>query len=184
MSDHPASQEDALIGVRPRLLRYFSCRGLAWAADELADDVILRVLEKLRAGQVILNIEAFVLGVARNVLLERLRRPEPDALPDDHEATASEPPDSTALDALDWCLRQHDPSSLVLRYYGEGREGKNKDIRKALAADLQTTGDALYLRASRLRRKVVTCLMSRLAVLGYSVDRKAGISSLMKGDHT
>jgi DNA-directed RNA polymerase specialized sigma24 family protein len=157
MSDEASPRETQLFQLRPRLVRFFSSRGRAWKADELADDTILRVLLKLRKGESIDNLEAYTLGVARIVLLEELRRRTDDPLPDNIDRPSPESESSSTSDCLDRCLEALPAGarSLILRFYGEGQHGvPNKDVRKRLADDLGMTMNALFIRAGRLRREL------------------------------
>jgi len=156
-------REVELFRLRPRLLRFFSARGQSWAADELADESILRVLGKLRLGEEIETLDRFTLGVARFVLLEHLRSHahRHDPLPDDLEAATPEVPDTSAIECLEQCLSRMTPAArtLLLRFHGSADDTvKNKDLRKRLAADLGISMNALFLRKCRLRRDLEACV--------------------------
>lgn len=160
-----AAAEARLFELRPRLARFFASRGRSWAADELADDVILRVLQKIRGGLTVDSLEAFTLGVARNVWLEHIRgrADKTEPLAQEFEARQPEPADSSELDCLEQSLGQIPPGAraLILRFYGAGvSEAKNKDVRRMLAEELGISMNALLLRASKLRRQ-----------LGESIER-------------
>jgi DNA-directed RNA polymerase specialized sigma24 family protein len=158
---------------RPRLLRFFSARGRAFKADELADETILRMITKVQTGIVIENVGAYALTVGRLVLLEDLRRPVPDALEADPPVSADEPPDTAALDCLDLALgaMPHATRDVILRFYGKGADdAKAKDTRRQLADDLRMTRQALDSRASRGRRvleqQIGDCLRHRASATG------------------
>jgi DNA-directed RNA polymerase specialized sigma24 family protein len=168
--DDPAGPESTLFELRPRLVRFFCSRGRSWAADELADDVILRVLEKRRTGYAIENLQAFTIGVARIVWLEHLRSgaDKTDPLPEDFEGRHEEAESSADLDCLEQSLRQIPAAAraLVLRFYGAGaEESKNKSNRRRLAEEFGLSMNALFLRVSKLRRQlersVADCLDGR-----------------------
>ncbi len=163
MPPTPASDatdvERRLFDLRPRLARFFASRGRGWAADELADDVILRVLQKIRAGLTVDSLEAFTLGVARNVWLEHIRgrADKTEPLAQEFEARQPEPADSSELDCLERSLGQIPPGAraVVLRFYGSGvAEAKNKDVRRMLAEELGVSMNALFLKVSKLRKQL------------------------------
>ena len=182
MSDPARFPEEALLDLRPRLARFFSSRGRGWAADELADEAILRLLHKLRQGEAIENLGAYALGVARLVLLEHLRGPANRQAPLEDDFPSPDPEtDSAGHDCLEQCLNQLPGGSrtLILRFYGQGRQdAKHKDVRKLLAADLGISIDALFIRASKIRRGLRTCVEVCLVDAGESrTDRKSRSSS-------
>ena len=179
MSERPSSTEEELFELRPRLLRLFSSRGRAWAADDLADDTILRVLQKVRAGESIHSLAAYVLGVGRLVLLEHFRGPASthEPLPEDLPAAQADPPDASEGDCLEECLQRlgADERSLILQFHGGGgAEGESKYLRKRLADEMGVSMNALFLRASRLRRRLGTCVGSCLDQAENPTRQKKG----------
>jgi RNA polymerase sigma factor (sigma-70 family) len=164
VSDQPVSEADAqLEEYWQRLVVYFTVRGCAPTAEDLASEVITRVLSRMNAGETVRDVGAYVYGVARHVRSEYLR----DKF-ERHEEILVDPPAIVSteheLDAswLTECLEALFPESrqLLLEFYAEG---KNKRNRAALAARLNIGTNALYIRASRLRRKVKDCVMRRAA---------------------
>jgi DNA-directed RNA polymerase specialized sigma24 family protein len=160
------SDEGQLALLRRRLVRFFSSKAAGASADELADDVVLRIVENTRSGTHIENVSMYAFGVARRVWLEHLRNPsrtfEP-LLEDRHPAAtvAPEAEPSRDLECLDRCLLALRPGdrALILRFYGESDDGlKNKERRKRLAEELQISANALLLRASRLRQALRGCV--------------------------
>lgn len=59
--------------IRRKLLTFFRGRGVTHAEDA-ADETIDRVAKKLLAGEVILKVKAYLLGVARKVASEILKK--------------------------------------------------------------------------------------------------------------
>lgn len=132
-------------------------------AADLAQEVVLRVLTRLRRGEQLHDVRIYGLGVARNVLHEyrrdpfALRRTPED--PDEMVATTADDAlagDDDRADALRGCLDQLSPGEqrLLHAYYGEGKNAPN---RAALAAELGVTMNALWIRASRLRDRMRQC---------------------------
>ncbi len=67
--------EEAYQRLRTRLKHYLEGEGCASAdSDDLVDEVIGRVLSKIKDGITIGSIPGYCVGVARNVLLEYFRR--------------------------------------------------------------------------------------------------------------
>lgn len=152
--------------LRARLIRFFQWERFA-DSEELADEVLNRVARKLAEGEQIVNLEAYVSGVARLVLREAAnrdrrreraleRRPEPDPFQED----------PAAQDCLERQLAKLPPAdrTLILRYYSGERSGRIEN-RKQLAAQLGLNLNALRNRALRLRTRleslVRACLEAR-----------------------
>jgi DNA-directed RNA polymerase specialized sigma24 family protein len=142
-----------------RLLRSFEwggCHDPEWGSDETLD----RVNSKLEQGTIdCSNIYAYMVGVARNVNKECLRRwppfvPLPPDIPD---VNINEYDDR--LECLNRCLQKlpSEDRVLILRYY------EDKD-RAGLANMLNITVNALRLRACRIRDKLEHCVLSCLQV--------------------
>jgi DNA-directed RNA polymerase specialized sigma24 family protein len=134
-----------------------------WGApvpDDLADRTLDRVARKLEEGAVIANgaLGAYVRGVARMVFYEWSREPRHQNVEplqfSAPESTDREPAD---LVCFDRCLASLDEGdrSLVLRYYDDG---KPKEIRRELAAELGLTLTALRIRTHRLRNRLERCV--------------------------
>ncbi len=163
VSDERISHAEPFGEYWDRLVVYFSVRRCAPAAEDLASEVITRVLTAINAGEAIRDVGAYMYGVARNVRFEYFR----DKF-EKHEEILVDPPVNPAqpseLDAtaLSECLEELFPESrqLLLEFYAEG---KNKRNRAALAARLKIGSNALYIRASRLRQKVRDCMKRRMA---------------------
>lgn len=158
--------------LRLKLMKYFECRG-CHTPTELADETINRVARRLGEGEEIRAIEPaqYFYGVARNVLREyqdrrikqsvslpismqelsptehpwcdplAMQRREEELLQSEHQ-----------LECLEQCLAQLPAANraLLLAYY-EGESRVRIEKRRALAARLGITGNALKIRISRLR---------------------------------
>jgi len=159
--------------LRRKLLEFFEARG-SHAPDEHADETLNRVARKLDEGEAIENLNNYCYGVARFLLMEasRGRAKEPIALDDDHAAFgAIEEGDEQLrlererrLDCFEECLRKlpGETRAFIVEYYRE-EKGLKIEQRKLLATRLNTTLNALRLRASRLRRELGTCINSCLS---------------------
>jgi DNA-directed RNA polymerase specialized sigma24 family protein len=148
--------------IRSRLLRFFRARGGPWP-DELADETLDRVGRRLSEGQAIADVDRYVLGVARHVLLEAWRHERRHPTEEDFDgvigrmAAPAAPADdpeagmrclARCLDALPASERE-----LLFRYYtGQGRG--LTEARQTLAADLGLAPGALRIRLHRLRLRM------------------------------
>ena len=134
-------------------------------ADDLADRTLDRVARKLEEGAVIDEgaLGAYVRGVARMVFYEWSREPRhQDVEPLQFPAPETTDQEPAALVCFDGCLASLDEGdrTLVLRYYDDG---KPKEVRRELAAELGMTLTALRIRAHRLRDRLERCVSACLA---------------------
>ena len=155
--------------TRARLVRYFQYKRCS-TPDELADETLNRVARRLEeAGQIVDTPPArYCYIVAKFVLLEHLRRPDPqslervptigplaDAAGGSSEAARRE----RLLDCLDRCMRTlpQDEAQLILDYY-RGEQRTKIEQRRRLAAERQLSANALKIRACRIRDKLEACI--------------------------
>lgn len=173
LSGASRSHAGAFIEVRGQLVRFFVWRGSA-AAEDLADETLERVAQKLATGEPIADVRKYLVGVARLVALETARRAvaSPAGAPSDEEcAPAGDAEDR--LHALEQCLGKlpQDERALLLAYLdGDGQDRIQK--RKELAKQRAIAAGALRLRAHRLRLAVEHCVKGKLGG-GPSAGRAA-----------
>lgn len=146
--------------LRRTLIRFFDWRG-AWPPDECADIALDRLARKLEESTDIADINGYAFGIARLVLLERLRRPTFTPLDEVPEpaAKASSGEDEPLQRCFERCLGElpHDSRTLVLRYYED--RGRSKILnRRQLATGLGLTENALRSRIQRLRDRLEHCI--------------------------
>jgi hypothetical protein len=137
-------------------------------SDELADDVLDRICQKLQGGEIINNLNSYAAGVVRFVFLEYTRKNIVDSVGDDLPEVPVAPDVSNFDDedgrmtCLRTCLAKVVPAQadrdLIVRYYDSQPLEKNKTNRKALAASLGLTANALKVRACRLRARLEQCI--------------------------
>ncbi len=158
--------------MRQRLVDYFD-RKNALAPDELADETLNRAARRLtEEGQIETETPAkYCYTVARFVFLESLRGREKVSVPLDEVLprqskgfTALETDRGTEnkekmLDCLEQCTNQLEPISrdIIIRYY-YGKERVKIENRRLLAESLSITGNALTIRAYRIRTKLESCV--------------------------
>jgi DNA-directed RNA polymerase specialized sigma24 family protein len=147
--------------IRRKLIRIFTCRGCQ-VSEDLADETINRVIRKVpeMSDTYIGDPLLYFYGVARRVYLEHLRNsPAPLPPPPLDSPEQKEKQD----ECLEKCMKAltMDNRNLVLEYYKEDGSPKIKH-RKALAATLGIGGNALRIRAHRIRARLQSCVESCL----------------------
>jgi len=159
--------------MRRRLALYFDRKNCP-SPDELADETLNRVARRLEEeGSIRSDAPAhYCYIVARFVFLEYLRKPEPADLSIDAGA-GLEPrspglahsPDNEQMDKEEWleclerCVKELDPDyrELIIGYYA-GEQRVKIDNRRAMAAKLGITMNALSIRACRIRERLEGCV--------------------------
>lgn len=152
--------------IRGRLIRLFRWRGCEHA-DELADETINRVAEKVAGG---LEIQAedpfrYFCGVAHLVFKEILRRERRARAALEEVRHLPPPPDPEEEDErLAWLRECLDSLSsehreLILDYqHGEGGERIRR--RRAIAERMSIPMNALRIRVHRIRVRLEDCVRS------------------------
>jgi hypothetical protein len=183
------SQGRKYIEMRRRLVSYFE-RKRCQPPDDLADETLDRVARRLQEEGAINSPTAaqYVYIVARFVLLEYRRKPDRDLLSfedllnrgHDPGTSSMKPGDVTSderdekrLNCLEHCLQSLEAENreLIFNYYVGERRVKIEN-RKALAARLRLTPNALNIRACRIRGKLEICVNQCMAATkGFSEFR-------------
>ena len=155
---------EAYLAMRQRLLNYFD-RKNCLTPDNLADETMNRVARRLEEGGLVAEIPAkFCYSTARFVFLEELRtqsrerefcgtvRAEGRA---GQENTKEQEAQQRRLACLEKCMAEVEPAQreLVLRYY-HGTQRAKIENRRAQAAELGLTPNALAIRACRIREQL------------------------------
>jgi len=143
--------------IRSKLIKYFAGSSQI-EAEALADETINRVARRLNEikDKVYGERVRYFFGVARKVLMEYLRRKQP-------QVKSGSVVDSNSIEleyrCLEECMAKLSPQNreLVMRYYAaEGRE--RIEQRKLLAEELGIAPNALRIRAYRIRAELQKCL--------------------------
>ena len=163
--------------TRRKLLEFFEARG-SHTPDEHADETLNRVARKLLEGEEIENLDKYCYGVAKLLWLEasRKRGKEPVTLDNDFALPITNGTDDEIrlsiererrIECFEKCLRKlpSDTQAFIVEYYRE-EKGLKIEQRKQQAEQLNTTLNALRLRASRLRRELGECIKSCLSQTG------------------
>ncbi len=151
--------------MRRRLVAYFDRRGCR-NPDDLADETLDRVSRRLEEEGTVEDDAPgrYCYIVAKFVFLEYVRRATreggPNASGDTVELAATEfgARDDERLACLDRCLGELVAADreLILEYYGAGQP--NAERRRALAARLGLSANALAIRACRIRDRLEVCV--------------------------
>ena len=156
------------IKLHRRLIIFFETH-TAFPAEEMADQTLDRVMRILDEGaREIDDVRGFTLGVARNILRESWKKPQPEPLPDSitnlpTQTTRIPEPDNYSLDLAELryeccqkCLAEnfsdHDRRLLIGYYLHEGRA--RIEHHRSLAQELGVSDNALRIRACRLRARL------------------------------
>ena len=164
--------------LRQRLVRYFGLHGVPQAA-EATDEAFNRLAKRLSEGEPIQNLEAYLAGIARLVMLEerqRLTRERQILLRLVPEGTDNEEEgDEVLLAALESCLLEL-PEAIraqLTRYYAQ-RGLERVRAREALARELGVSQNSLRNRMLRLRQRLERAVRIRLdALSGEAATRSA-----------
>jgi DNA-directed RNA polymerase specialized sigma24 family protein len=168
------SRGEKYLEMRRRLVAYFD-RKNSPSADELADETLARVAQKLEEkGQITdLSPAHYCYITAKFVFLESVRAAkrsqtgleEITAAAQYLEATSSTlqklPPEDQErrFTCLDLCLKKLSAtdSELILAYY-QGEQQEKIQRRRQLSEKMGLSSNALSIRACRIRSKVETCV--------------------------
>jgi DNA-directed RNA polymerase specialized sigma24 family protein len=150
--------------IRGRLVRLFQWRGCD-QAEELADETINRVADKIASGLEIRSEDPFryFCGVGHLVFKEILRRQQRERAALEEVRHLPPPPEPDEEDErLAWlrdCMEalETDQRSLILDYHrGEGGERIRR--RRAIAERLGVPINALRIRVHRIRARLEECV--------------------------
>jgi DNA-directed RNA polymerase specialized sigma24 family protein len=158
-ADRAAAEYERL---RLTLVKFFDWRG-AWPPDECADETIDRLVAKLELETSIDDVRRYAYGIARLVLLERLRRQAQTPI-DEHPDLSNlrAPSLATATAPLHECFERclaalpDETRALVLGYYVAEGHAKIEN-RRRLARSMGISDNALRSRVQRIRDGLERC---------------------------
>jgi DNA-directed RNA polymerase specialized sigma24 family protein len=174
LDEGTASDGQRYLEMRRRLVFYFD-RKNCLDADELADETLSRVAQKLEDKGSITGLSPahYCYVVAKFVFLEHLRQAkrgqaDVDELTEAHldsagtarfQGEATTQSGKRLHDCLDSCLAELPAADreLILEYY-QGEQRVKIDRRSRLATRLRLSMNALTIRACRIRNKLEACL--------------------------
>lgn len=157
-------REDAgkkYLEVRANLIRLFVWRGCPFPEDH-ADETFNRVARKISEGEEIRNTPAYVIGVARLLVLEIIKADsrQREALEELQRSDVSEDTQTELrIECLQQCLRGLSPDNreLILQYY-QGDKRTKIENRRQLSDRLGLAINSLRMRALRLREQLQVCV--------------------------
>ena len=173
--------------TRRKLLEFFEARG-SLVPEEHADETFDRVMRRMTEGEKIENLAGYCYGVARFVWKEALRAKQTVELKENghfptidvgnEELSAARDALERRLDCLEKCLDSlaDETRDFIVEYYRDD-DGVKIEQRKLLAARLNTTLNALRLRASRLKRELCKCTD---ACVGRIADSDLSAGEILK----
>ena len=149
--------------LRLTLMKFFDWRG-AQFPEECADETINRVIRKIDEGETIRDVPTYCHGVARLVLLEKLKGPESrradfEELPPAALVAPKPEEKDDRRECFERCLKELpvEIRQLILQYYSDEKREKI-DRRSALARRLGIPLNALRSRAQRIRNRLEECV--------------------------
>jgi DNA-directed RNA polymerase specialized sigma24 family protein len=164
--------------LRLTLVKFFDWRG-AWPPDECADETLDRLVVKLEGDTSVEDVRRYAHGIARLVLLERLREQAQHPIgeyPDLSQLRAPSPAASGSLhDCFERCLASlsAENQAQILAYYSA--EGRTKiDNRRRLARAAGVSDSALRSRMQRVRNRLERCT-ARCAAAADTVGLDAAL---------
>lgn len=150
-----AEHEFDFVNAGRKLRRFFQSQGMREPEDD-AQEAIKRLLEKLRETE-ILNLDAYLMGIAGNIVKERIGE---GSLPVVPMAPVPDVIDERLLRCLERCEKKllNPEERKLLRDWYRGTGGEKIAQRRGLAEKSGTTLSALKERVYRLRQKLAPCV--------------------------
>lgn len=167
LDEGESSDGQKYLEMRGRLIAFFD-RKNCLLPDELADETLNRVARRLEEeGKIETETPAkYCYITARFIFLESLRGKEKQNIPLDDSLkqpaaaeTNEKEEKEKMLDCLENCTGKLDAQNreIILGYY-VGEERTKIENRRAIAARLEISVNALSIRACRIRDKLETCV--------------------------
>lgn len=150
--------------LHQKLAGYFRLRGMLDPVND-ADDALDRAAKNILKGVPIPDIERFCIGIARNIVLERLRQKKREESAflqflNHSQDNSTEAMVDRITKLLKPCFEQLDAEDRdLLTSYCRVPAGVDRaEHRRRLAERLQSTIAALRIRVTRLRRGLGNCV--------------------------
>jgi hypothetical protein len=162
--EDPDEASRRYLRLHQKLEGYFRLKGMFDPIND-ADDALDRAAEKIVKGQAIPDIDKFCMGIARNIVHERLRhkkREESAFLKflDNSRDNSTEALVDRITSLMRPCFEQlpQDDKNLLTSYCKVPPGVERAEHRRQLAASLKSTISALRIRVTRLRRGLENCV--------------------------
>jgi RNA polymerase sigma factor (sigma-70 family) len=170
--------------ARAGLVCLFRVRGLENDAEDLADEVMDRVLRHLRekaSTDPIRDLSAFIHSIAKNVALQAYRHQRTVSFDDERDTVSpalwDNGEDQAQLEAglkrLETVLDRLPESqrSLITRYFQYSKTEKIRD-RAAIAQELGVTAEALRVRICKIRKKIAKLFIANNPASAIGANNK------------
>ncbi len=154
--------------LRLKILKFLLWQGSPHSyAEGLVDTTIDRIASKISDGELVENINAYAVAVARFVWLEFSRKHKEDPTDDftgagDASFDDIHDSDDPRMGCLNRCLSHLGTTAgdrqLIVGYYDTDSGAKVKEVRRKLAESLGIEQNALRVRACRLRTRLESCI--------------------------
>ncbi|HZI19372.1 MAG TPA: hypothetical protein VEY09_12330 [Pyrinomonadaceae bacterium] len=153
--------------LQRKLAGFFALKGVSDTTDA-ANETLDRAARKIFEGAPVPDVDRFCIGIARNIVKERLRRGQRE-----HEAFVTFletlPDSSEEIERIRLvlmpCFEQlaEDEKQLLVDYCQVARGRARAEHRRWLASEMKTTVLALRMRVTRLRGALADCVRLRAA---------------------
>lgn len=148
----PFVTEDRYHRLRQKLIMFFERRE-CFCPEELADESLQRVVQRVSRGPLpdAVEVEAFAMGIARNVILEWYRSPRYSTVAEVEAYNPEEAGPQDLADRAREAIATLDPEDkeMMSQYYLDGRAAES------LAKEWGLSPEGIRSRIFRKRRKLI-----------------------------
>jgi DNA-directed RNA polymerase specialized sigma24 family protein len=170
LSENPETAAREYSVLREKFVRFFILRGLSSGeAESASDETLDRMIAKMREGEEIEDPTRYGYGIARFILLEKLRKQKRLGAALEELRFSSESSDrdvsNNLLDILKECLASltEDDRTLLLEYFAVEDAGElNKQRRAELAKKYDLSSTYLRQKIFRLKNQILVSVESKL----------------------
>jgi hypothetical protein len=162
--DDPDEASRRYLRLHQKLAGYFRLKGMYDSVND-ADDALDRAGEKIVKGLDIPDIDKFCMGIARNIVHERLRQKKREESAFLKFLYNSQDNSTEALvdritNLMKPCFEKlpQDDRNLLTAYCKVPQGVERAEHRRQLAAAVESTISALRIRVTRLRRGLQNCV--------------------------
>lgn len=153
--------------LHKKLAGFFSLRGISDPVSA-ADETIDRAIIKINAGIPVPDPGKYCLGIARNIVKERLRHTRRETIAFNRFIEDINNSSSHEVERINQILKPCfdelivEDQKLLTAYCQVIRGRERAEHRRQLAEAMRTTVLALRMRVTRLRREMADCVRTRL----------------------
>lgn len=150
-------------GLLKKLIGFFDMKGLS-DPESAADETIDRAVLKINAGAIVPDVDRYCIGIARNLIKERLRRLRRENSAFQQFIEAINNYSSEQVERIYSILKpcfEHlsvEEQQLLAEYCYKTPDQAHAEHRRQLAETLQVSVLALRIKVTRLRNKLTDCV--------------------------